>query len=216
MHTTLKKATEKQASNIVYLCDEHTGFDQLELSGQVVQMLESERNKGKKLLIAKQEGINFIVFPLEKKGENYKTIEYCRVQGNELLKILNADKAEEVLLISCTNNNQQLLAFAEGMALGNYQFLKYFTDADKRKNSLQHIKIWSDTISEGDLSELQDVINHTLWARSLVNEPASFLTAEQLSEELHQKGVELGFKVEVFNKMKIESLRMGGLLAVNR
>jgi leucyl aminopeptidase len=49
-----------------------------------------------------------------------------------------------------------------------------------------------------------------------VNEPLSYLTAVQLSSEIQQMGEEAGFTVEVFNKKKIESLKMGGLLAVNK
>ena len=42
------------------------------------------------------------------------------------------------------------------------------------------------------------------------------LTAVQLSAEIEKMGSEAGFSVEVFNKKKIESLKMGGLLAVNK
>lgn len=53
-------------------------------------------------------------------------------------------------------------------------------------------------------------------ARDMVNEPVQYLTAPQFSKEFIALGHEAGFKVEVFNKKKIESLKMGGLLAVNR
>jgi leucyl aminopeptidase len=48
-----------------------------------------------------------------------------------------------------------------------------------------------------------------------VNEPVIYLTAEQLSREITEMGKRAGFKVEVFGKSKIRSLKMGGLLAVN-
>jgi leucyl aminopeptidase len=54
------------------------------------------------------------------------------------------------------------------------------------------------------------------WGRDLVNEPLSHLTAIGLAEEIVAKGEEAGFLVEVFHKQKIESLKMGGLLAVNK
>jgi leucyl aminopeptidase len=50
----------------------------------------------------------------------------------------------------------------------------------------------------------------------LVNEPLSFLTANQFSMEIEKLGEEAGFSVEVFHKQKIEALKMGGLLAVNK
>jgi leucyl aminopeptidase len=53
-------------------------------------------------------------------------------------------------------------------------------------------------------------------ARDLVNEPVSHLNAVQLASEIEKMGKEAGFSVEVFHKARIESLRMGGLLAVNK
>jgi len=49
----------------------------------------------------------------------------------------------------------------------------------------------------------------------LVNEPANYLNAVQLAKSFEKMGKEAGFKVEVFNKSKIEALKMGGLIAVN-
>ena len=54
------------------------------------------------------------------------------------------------------------------------------------------------------------------FARDLINEPLSTLTAEKLAEEIKNAGKKAGFSVDVFNKKKIESLKMGGVLAVNK
>jgi leucyl aminopeptidase len=59
------------------------------------------------------------------------------------------------------------------------------------------------------------VIEATCISRTLVNEPVNFLTATQLSKEFQKLGKEAGFNVVVFDKAKITSLKMGGLLAVN-
>ena len=52
-------------------------------------------------------------------------------------------------------------------------------------------------------------------ARDLVNEPVSYLDAVQYSKDIQKLGKQCGFMVEVLNKKQIESLKMGGLLAVN-
>src|SRR5690606_6810962 len=54
------------------------------------------------------------------------------------------------------------------------------------------------------------------WARDMVNEPVSFLTASQLAKEIEKLGEEAKFDVKVLEKSKIEALKMGGLLAVNK
>jgi leucyl aminopeptidase len=71
-------------------------------------------------------------------------------------------------------------------------------------------------LNQKTLSELSCIVKATCIARDLVNEPVNFLSAEQLSKEIVKLGKDAGFKTEVFNKAKIESLGMGGLLNVNR
>ncbi|MCE2495466.1 MAG: leucyl aminopeptidase [Flavobacteriales bacterium] len=56
----------------------------------------------------------------------------------------------------------------------------------------------------------------TVRARDLSNEPLSTLTAARYAEIMKEWGGELGIKVTVLEKKQIESLKMGGLLAVNR
>ncbi|MFC2098908.1 M17 family metallopeptidase, partial [Bacteroidota bacterium] len=78
------------------------------------------------------------------------------------------------------------------------------------------LKILSKDISRQKVDEIDRLSNAVWWTRDLVNEPLSTLTAVELSKEIEKMGKEAGFEVEVFHKKKIESLRMGGLLAVNK
>lgn len=105
------------------------------------------------------------------------------------------------------------LAYAEGLALANYQFLKYKQEAEKKRSPLQKLYL---AASADALEELQIVLDATFAARDLVNEPLSYLTALQLSKEIERLGAEAGFNVEVLHKDQIEALKMGGLLAVNK
>ena len=50
----------------------------------------------------------------------------------------------------------------------------------------------------------------------MINEPVNHLNAVALAEEIKKMGSAAGFSVEVLNKGKIEALKMGGLLAVNK
>ena len=108
------------------------------------------------------------------------------------------------------------LEFVEGMALGNYQFLKYFKAKAEKASNLTSIKVDEKAINRSQLAELQAVLTATYIARDLVNEPQSYLSAPQLSKEVIALSKKYGFSVNVFNKKKIESLKMGGLLAVNK
>lgn len=139
--------------------------------------------------------------------------EDARLAGNELLGELRKYKIETVTVRNfCTDN--QSLAFAEGMALGNYQFLKYFSDADKKESPLREIFI--EGVSETDIAEMNALLDSVFLTRDLVNEPHSNLNALQLTTAIEAAGREYGFQVEVLGKEKLESIKMGGLLAVNR
>lgn len=139
--------------------------------------------------------------------------EKLRILGNKLLRMISAEKAEELKVIS-EHNEHDAYCFAEGVALGSYQFLKYYSDKKKRKSTLETITIYG--ISKEKAGELNAIVKGVFKARDLINEPLSYLTAKQLAKEATKAGEDCGFKVEVFNKKKIESLKMGGLLAVNR
>ncbi len=122
------------------------------------------------------------------------------------------DKEEEIVVIG--HKEKDLEAFLEGIYLSDYQFLKYFSDKDKKKNKLRSVQVKG--LSQKKIDELKNVIEAVLWARTLVNEPVSYLDAERLAMELHKKTQNDGLKVKVLHKQDIEDLRMGGLLAVNQ
>ena len=141
-------------------------------------------------------------------------LEEWRVLGYDIHEIACRNKWEEMVLVDFTGSPTATEAFAEGIALSNYQFLKYFTKQDEKKHSFQRMGVF-----QGDPSLVRRIntrVHAVNIARDLVNEPVSYLNAPQLSEDLSNLCHENGLAVEVLDKTQIESLRMGGLLAVNR
>lgn len=157
--------------------------------------------------------LTFVV--LANKKQDYKSKESLRQVGAKITARVNSVKGESVVVEASTKNDHALFV-VEGMALSNYQFLKYFTDKKKKENSLKNIFVKEDNISTKKTEELWTVIEANYKCRDLVNEPLSYLNAPTLSNELIEMGNEAGFNVEVLDQMKIESLKMGGLLAVNQ
>ncbi|MGC9470847.1 MAG: leucyl aminopeptidase family protein [Bacteroidales bacterium] len=145
-------------------------------------------------------------------------LENSRKLGTRVRKILSGAQIRECSLVDSTGDPKLVMAFLEGMVLSGYQFLKYFTgkEKEKRKYSLEKCTVACPDIPAGDFQSFRYLLEGVYAARDLVNEPLSYLTAEQLGKEFEKLGTEAGFQVEVFNKKKIESLRMGGLLAVNK
>jgi leucyl aminopeptidase len=143
-------------------------------------------------------------------------LENARKAGFEAHALLVDHKVETVTIANEDVEAEESVAFAEGLALSNYQFLKYLTDYRSKKHSLQEINLYDEDLTEDHVSKLGNLVRAVYLTRDMVNEPLSYLTAKQLSAEIEKMGKEAGFSVEVFNKLKIESLKMGGLLAVNK
>ena len=157
-----------------------------------------------------------IVQVFETKDTAHKTLESIRRSGDKLASFLNENKIEKVIIIDVENNNEKALAFAEGIALSNYQFIKYKTDKEDKQNSLKEISIKTRKNISKAIHFLNIQVNAVYKCRDMVNEPVAYLNAEKLSEIITEMAQETGMKVEVFNRTKIEALKMGGLLAVNK
>ncbi len=155
-----------------------------------------------------------VVFSQEKDTLE-SVLEHRRRQGNTVLGFLNGHGFERAVLVPFEVKQAELLAFAEGMALGNYQFLKYRTDASEKVNPMRELFVDDKRISRQELQRLNASIEAVTWARDLVNEPLNALNAESLAQRISQYATQFGVKAEVLNKKKIEALKMGGVLAVN-
>ncbi len=139
--------------------------------------------------------------------------EALRKTGHDLYALLKKGAVEKLQLVSEEADAGELLALAEGVVLSSYSFQKY--KSEKKGSKLAEIRLIAKGLTEAAVRELAVVLEGTFLARDLVNEPVIYLTAEQLSQEITEMGRKAGFKVEVFGKSKIQSLKMGGLLAVN-
>lgn len=108
-------------------------------------------------------------------------------------------------------------AAVETVPLTVYQFLPYRKEADKLRHKLAAVTLATTAPhAEAIAQHTWRTTEAVLLARDLVNEPPNVLTATELANRAVAAGQQYGFSVEVFNKARIESLKMGGLLAVNR
>ena len=166
----------------------------------------------KNFFFPRAEGGVFVRFFKKEDNPNIAT-EAVRLAGNELLRELRQYKIESVALRNACSDDKAP-AFAEGLALGSYQFLKLFTDLKKKEHPLREIAL--EGASQGEIDRLNALLEAVFLTRDLVNEPFSHLNAVQLGEAVENAGKDFGFDVELLGKEKIESLKMGGLLAVNK
>ncbi len=174
------------------------------------------KNKAKQNIIPLYGGslTNWIIIPkLEDKSN-----ESFRCLGADFAKQAQNEKANEINIDGSGIKNNELLAFAEGFVLESYRFLKYFKSETKTEKffTVKQLNIFHSKLSNADVSFINNSLKAVFWARDMVNEPVNFMNAVRFSQEVVLRGQEAGFSVEVFDKKKISSLRMGGLLAVNK
>ena len=174
---------------------------------------------------AAAQGINYVFFPKGTQGILVHFIsvrdnaidqkEANRRAGNEIISAITHYKIDTVTILNRSGKNH-LAEYVEGMVLGGYQFNKYFSGRGDTNRGAQTINLPATEISPLVLEQLEAVLYATYKARDLVNEPQSYLTAVKLGEEIEALGKEYGFQVETLDKAKIQALKMGGLLAVNK
>lgn len=199
----LKKPDYSQ--NLLFVLSKKSKADS-KTPAHIQSFIKSFQASKKEFDFLKSEGQQ--VFFIKENADSEKN----RVAGHTLRTLLDKD-ARELTVIG--DNEDLALVVAEGVLLSNYQFLKYFKDAEEKKYGLETIYIAGES-DKKKLKRLNQVLVAVHWARDMVNEPVSYLTATQFSREIEQLFDGLGVNVEVLEKSKIEALKMGGLLAVNK
>jgi len=218
MFTIVNKQNEIAAkSHQIYLLKKSEISQKLPISDEERNYLEIQftQNEKKKFSFDRLSHKVFIEI-LDEKENPYHQLELLRLLADKLVLNLQNRKAQEVYVQGIGLTKEELLAFAEGMVLSNYSFVAYKTDKEKHTRFLESIQLTGDQVSQKDIDELNILLEATLLARSMVNQPVNYLNAEGLSEELRLLAQDSGAKIDIFNKSKIEALKMGGLLAVNQ
>lgn len=205
-----KKASKLDPKeNLIFLITNEKELATSSFSKDELSYIKKElKNEQKQVEINRLRSYVFVI--LCDKENDYKAAEKIRIAASNLLTTLNNKKIQSATLIG---DDIKIAPFIEGVGLANYQFLKYYSD--KKANTFKTLSYFTKSKTD-NIKETEAVVEATNFAKDLVNEPLSFLTATQLSNEIKSYGKAYGFKVEVLNKAKIEALKMGGLLAVNK
>ncbi len=209
----VKKDSKKNPS--VIIAGHSADWASFGFNPREVKYIKSKLKDEKEIVAVQQVDEVVYVLCIDSKKTGSIRMEACRKAGHTINVSLNSHKKTAVTIAAQKDGKADALGLAEGMALGGYQFLKYKEDPKKAANSFKEIDVLCAGISQAEIDQLNTTIEATCIARTLVNEPQSFLTATELSNQFAELGKRAGFAVEIFNKAKIKSLKMGGLLSVN-
>lgn len=143
--------------------------------------------------------------------------EELRRTAYNLRKTIKGNNHSELVIAAENAYAGAIEDFAEGLILSIYSFDRYKTKAEEGAERKYPSKI----LLFGDLADtsvkwLIDLTDAVYFTRDLINEPVNHLNAVALAGEIKKIGDSAGFSVEILTKGKIEALKMGGLLAVNK
>lgn len=218
MFTILNRQKQIQKRNTrIYLLKEINELQDIPLSTEEKEFIISafEKDDKRNFVFNRLDFQIYIEIP-ELKENSYHFLETLRKRADKLTAQLQENKTKEVFVEGNNFSSTEILAFVEGIVLSNYSFVAFKTDKEKNIRYLEIVTMVSESLSEDEVAEMNTVLEATMVARNLVNQPVNYLNAHQLAEEIKTLGHDSGAKVEVFTKTKIEALKMGGLLAVNK
>ncbi|MEE2931230.1 MAG: leucyl aminopeptidase [Bacteroidota bacterium] len=206
-----RKNTLPKNENLIVLYRNKLSLSKFDLEKKELDYIKKElKNKKELVTINQYSRYIFIVSP-EKKPTINEHYENCRMIGNKIEEKLKNQTS--ILLVDLQETGDDVLKIAEGFALASYTFKKH--KSKNNTNSKKIINFYKYT-NQKDLVELENLIQAVYLTRDLINEPFSHLTAKDLANAAKKSAKKSGYKVTVFNKNKIELLKMGGLLAVNK
>jgi leucyl aminopeptidase len=189
-----------------------------------LKLAKSEKEFALKQVIAKEEYViinsyfkSTYIVRINEANSDFKIKEELRKTAFNIRKLIKSNNHSELVIASYKASKGAVEAFTEGLLLSFYTFDKYKTkkEAEEKKNYPSKLLLYEGHDDE-NLKWLIDLTDSVYLIRDLINEPVNHLNAPALAEEIRKIGNVAGFKVEVLNKGKIEALKMGGLLAVNK
>lgn len=203
-------------NHLVIICDEVVSLKNSSLSDSEIKSIKADFDNKLNFSIIHSSGRKIVAFKREKGKTTYQLLENMRRLAHTANRELNKAKIESIQVFFDNKNPNERNAFIESFLLSNYQFLKYFSDKKDKVYALQEMSLLNAQVKKEEITLIEKLTHSVNTARTLVNEPLSYLTATQLSLEIESIAKKAGFKFEYFDKKKITALKMGGLLSVNK
>lgn len=205
--------------DMIFMYGDESAERVLPLGKREVELVKGKRNEGsedaKNFVVAFDRlpsRLYFVSFDSERKGAEVQ--ERLRLLAAEVLRLLERDGVREVALCGEGTLPEEVAAMVEGLTLADYSFDRY---KSKECYHLERLAVSRVFFSEEELESQRRLWNRIFWCREWVNMPVADLNAERFADELEAVARDLeGVKCTVMDRKKIESLRMGGLLGVNR
>lgn len=201
--------------HVVFLYGDDTAERSLPLNKKEVALLKERREENREFMLVFDRlpyRLYLLSFDSEKPAAEVQ--ESLRRNAMKLIKQMEEDRVSEVAVCGAGTLPEEVAALLEGFSLADYSFDRY---KSKDPYHLQRVAVDKVYFKAEELEAMQRLWNRIYWCREWVNLPVQDLNAPAFADELAAIAADLeGVKCTVMDKRQIESLRMGGLLAVNR
>lgn len=215
MKYNLSPVEAKQyAGNLIFLYGDEVAERSLPLSKKEIELLRERRADEKDCILSFDRlpyRLYVVCFDSELPAQQSQ--ERLRRSANKLRERMLADKVYDIALTGEGIIPEEVVAFAEGLTISDYSFDRY---KGKTPSHIASLTVDSRLIEADEWQRNLCLWNRLFWCREWVNIPVADLNAAQFAEELASIAADLGVACTIFDKKKIEALRMGGLLGVNR
>lgn len=201
--------------NLVYLYGDDAAARALPLSRNEVEVVRARREKERDFVMVFDRlpyHLYFVSFDSERQAPDCQ--ERLRCDAARIQKMLTANDDADVAVSGGGVLKEEVAAFVEGLSLSDYSFDRYISQTP---HHIVTVAIDERFLSQDELDAANRLWNRIFWCREWVNLPVQDFTAPQFADELASIAADLeDVSCTVMNRKQIESLRMGGLLAVNR
>ena len=211
---TFGKSEEKDTR--IFVGIEKNSFSIPVLTREEKKYVDQQLEKDKNLIVINRYDYQIFILKIKEEKTDVLTFENARNCGNSAVSLLKQYNTGNVIITDLHLQKEVFLSFIEGLLLGNYNFGKYKKPDNDENFEIKSIVISSSLTLTEEIKEITNLIKGVFFARDIINEPVNYLNSLKLAAEIKELMKETGVNVEIFEKKKIESLRMGGLLAVNK
>jgi leucyl aminopeptidase len=201
--------------SLVFLYGDEVADRELPLSRKELALLKQRRDEDRNCILT-FDRLPYRLYLLSFNSElpSNEACEHLRRSAMKLLPLFEADHAADLAVSGAGILPEEAVAFVEGLVFADYRYDRFKTKKPFRINSL--------SLDPAFISADELALQHRLWqridaCRDWVNTPPADLNAPTFARLLADQAAAIpGVSCTVMEKKQIESLAMGGLLAVNR
>ena len=209
------ESIKEKTCDLLFLYGDEVSERALPLSRREVDVVKARRAEKRDFLVVFDRlPYHLYLLSFDSSKPTPESQEGLRRRAMDVLKRMEEDKVQHLSVTGEGIIADELAAMVEGLTLADYSFDRY---RNKEAYHLQSLTIDDRYMDQEALEASMRLWNRIFWCREWVNMPVQDLNAAAFADELAAIAADMqDVSCTVMDKRQIESLRMGGLLAVNR